>query len=184
MPNQRVMGRQLMAMRPPYSSLGASQVTVVFPQLFPITVMGEQLRPTSTSRPVRSRPRRAATAETALSLEGRTLAQHWGEVGGVAGEVGGVAEEVGGVAEEVGGVAEDVGGVTEEVGGVAEEVGGVTEEVGGVTEEMEVGGVTEEMEVGGVTEEIEVGGVTEEMEVGGVTEEMGGVSMELHEAGG
>jgi hypothetical protein len=56
-------------------------------QLFPITVMGEQLKPTGTLRPVRSRPRRAATAEAALLLEDWTLEQHWGEVGGVTGGV-------------------------------------------------------------------------------------------------
>jgi hypothetical protein len=50
-----------------------------------MTVMGEQLSPTSTSRPVRSRPRRAATAEAAVLEEGTVLAQHCGEVGGVTG---------------------------------------------------------------------------------------------------
>ena len=50
-----------------------------------MTVMGEQLNPTGTSRPVRSRPRRPATAETALLVEDRTLVQHWEEVGGVTG---------------------------------------------------------------------------------------------------
>jgi hypothetical protein len=51
--------------------------------LFPITVMGEQLNPMGTLRPVRSRPRRAARTEAALLLEETTLEQHWGEVGGV-----------------------------------------------------------------------------------------------------
>jgi hypothetical protein len=119
--NQRVMGMQLIAMRPastknverrsdcteprkhlPHSSLGASQTTVVSPlfrrkrrfnsckekrryQLFPMTVIGEQLRPTSTARPVRSRPRTAATAEAAVLLDGTTLSQHWLEVGVVTG---------------------------------------------------------------------------------------------------
>jgi hypothetical protein len=50
-----------------------------------MTVMGEQLRPTGTLRPVRSRPRMAATAETAELLESWTLLQHWGEVGQVTG---------------------------------------------------------------------------------------------------
>ena len=54
-------------------------------QLFPTMVMGEQLKPTSTRRPVRSRPTSAATAEAAALLEGTTLAQHWFEVGGVTG---------------------------------------------------------------------------------------------------
>jgi hypothetical protein len=50
-----------------------------------MTVMGEQLNPTSTRTPVRSRPTRAATAEAAELLAGTTLAQHCGEVGGVTG---------------------------------------------------------------------------------------------------
>jgi hypothetical protein len=50
-----------------------------------MTVMGEQLNPTSTRRPERSSPRRAATADAELELAGTTLAQHWGEVGGVTG---------------------------------------------------------------------------------------------------
>jgi hypothetical protein len=54
-------------------------------QLLPITVMGEQLSPMGTLIPVRSMPRRAATAETAALLVGTTLWQHWGEVGGVTG---------------------------------------------------------------------------------------------------
>jgi len=78
---------QLMAMRLPHSCSGASQVTVVPPQLFPRTVIGEQLNPTSTRRPERSRPRTAATREAALSLAGTTLAQHWLDVGGVTGGV-------------------------------------------------------------------------------------------------
>ncbi len=49
--------------------------------------MGEQLNPMGTARPVRSRPRRAATAEAAALLEGTTLEQHWLEVGGVTGGV-------------------------------------------------------------------------------------------------
>jgi hypothetical protein len=53
--------------------------------LFPTTVIGEQLKPMGTSRPVRSRPRRAATAEAAVLVEETTLLQHWGEVGGVTG---------------------------------------------------------------------------------------------------
>jgi len=76
---------QLMAMRPPHSSSGASQVTVVPPQLLPMTVMGEQLSPTSTRMPLRSRPRIAATREAAPLLAGTTLEQHWLEVGGVTG---------------------------------------------------------------------------------------------------
>jgi hypothetical protein len=52
-----------------------------------MTVMGEQLNPTSTRRPERSRPRSAATADAEASLEGTTLLQHWGEVGGVTGGV-------------------------------------------------------------------------------------------------
>jgi hypothetical protein len=48
-------------------------------------VMGEQLRPTSTRRPVRSRPTRAAAAEAAALLAGTTLAQHCGESGVVTG---------------------------------------------------------------------------------------------------
>ena len=47
--------------------------------------MGEQLSPTSTRIPERSRPRTAATREAALLLAGTTLAQHWLEVGGVTG---------------------------------------------------------------------------------------------------
>jgi hypothetical protein len=54
-------------------------------QLFPMTVMGEQLRPTSTRTPLRSRPRMAATKDAAPSWADVTLAQHWGEVGGVTG---------------------------------------------------------------------------------------------------
>jgi hypothetical protein len=50
-------------------------------------VMGEQLNPTGTSRPVRSRPRRAATAEAAVLEEETTLLQHCGKVGGVTGGV-------------------------------------------------------------------------------------------------
>jgi hypothetical protein len=50
-----------------------------------MTVMGEQLKPMGTLMPVRSRPSRAATAETALLEEDSTLEQHWGEVGGVTG---------------------------------------------------------------------------------------------------
>jgi hypothetical protein len=50
-----------------------------------MTVIGEQLRPTSTARPVRSRPRTAATAEAAVLLDGTTLSQHWLEVGVVTG---------------------------------------------------------------------------------------------------
>jgi hypothetical protein len=50
-----------------------------------MTVMGEQLNPTSTRMPVRSRPTTAATREAALLEAGTTLAQHWGEVGGVTG---------------------------------------------------------------------------------------------------
>jgi hypothetical protein len=88
-------------------------------QLFPITVMGEQPRPTSTSRPVRSRPRRPAMAETALSVEDRTLLQHWGDVGAPE-EVGGTAEELA-AGEEVGGTAEELA-AGEEVGGTAEEL--------------------------------------------------------------
>jgi hypothetical protein len=48
-------------------------------------VTGEQLRPTGTSRPVRSRPARRAAAEAASLLEETTLSQHWGEVGQVTG---------------------------------------------------------------------------------------------------
>ena len=51
----------------------------------PATVMGVQLNPTGTSRPLRSRPMRLATAEAALLVEGTTLSQHWGELGGVTG---------------------------------------------------------------------------------------------------
>ena len=50
-------------------------------------MIGEQLKPTRTSRPVRSRPRRPATAEAAVLLDGTTLLQHWLEVGGVTGGV-------------------------------------------------------------------------------------------------
>ena len=53
--------------------------------MLPTTVMGLQLNPTSTSRPVRSRPRRPATAEAAVLEEGTTLLQHCGELGGVTG---------------------------------------------------------------------------------------------------
>jgi hypothetical protein len=49
--------------------------------------MGEQLNPTRTLRPVRSRPRRPAMAEAAVLLEGTTLLQHWGESGVVTGGV-------------------------------------------------------------------------------------------------
>jgi hypothetical protein len=38
--------------------------------------MGKQLKPMGTSRPLRSRPRRAATAETAVLEEDSTLEQH------------------------------------------------------------------------------------------------------------
>jgi hypothetical protein len=86
----------------PHSFSGASQTTVVDPlnkvvrlivykradrlyQLFPTRVMGEQPKPMGTLRPLRSRPRPAATAETALLEEDWTLSQHWGEVGVVTG---------------------------------------------------------------------------------------------------
>jgi hypothetical protein len=49
--------------------------------------MGVQLNPTGTSSPLRSRPRRAATAEAEELLEEATLEQHWGESGGVTGGV-------------------------------------------------------------------------------------------------
>jgi hypothetical protein len=52
-----------------------------------MTVMGEQLKPMGTLRPVRSSPRRAATAETALLEEDWTLEQHWGDDGVVTGGV-------------------------------------------------------------------------------------------------
>jgi len=78
---------QLIAMRVPHSFSGASQVTSVPPQSFPMTVMGEQPNPTGTLRPLRSRPRRPATAETALLLEDCTLLQHWFELGVVTGGV-------------------------------------------------------------------------------------------------
>jgi hypothetical protein len=45
-------------------------------QLLPMTVIGEQLNPMSTSRPVRSRPRGAATIPAALLEEDCTLEQH------------------------------------------------------------------------------------------------------------
>jgi hypothetical protein len=48
-------------------------------------VMGEQVSPTGTLRPVRSRLRIAATAEAAALLEEATLLQHMGEVGQVTG---------------------------------------------------------------------------------------------------
>jgi hypothetical protein len=47
--------------------------------------MAEQLNPTGTSMPVRSRPRRAATPEAAVLEEETTLSQHKGTVGGVTG---------------------------------------------------------------------------------------------------
>jgi hypothetical protein len=60
-------------------------------QLSPATVMGLQLRPTGTSRPVRSMPAMAAAAAAAALVDETTLAQHWFEVGGVTGGVVGVA---------------------------------------------------------------------------------------------
>jgi hypothetical protein len=60
-------------------------------QLSPATVMGLQLKPTGTSRPVRSRPTIAATAAATAPVDGTTLLQHWLEVGGVTGGVVGVA---------------------------------------------------------------------------------------------
>ena len=45
-------------------------------QLFPTTVMGEQLNPTGILRPVRLMPRIAARAETAEELEDCTDWQH------------------------------------------------------------------------------------------------------------
>jgi hypothetical protein len=54
--------------------------------MFATAVMGEQLNPMGTLRPVRSRPRRAATAEAAVLEEETTLLQHCGEVGGVIGK--------------------------------------------------------------------------------------------------
>ena len=90
-----------MAMRPAHSFSGASHTTLVPPQLLPaqgsdqtamishehlpMTVMGEQPRPTGTLMPERSRPTRAATAVTVELSEFWTLAQHWGESGGVTG---------------------------------------------------------------------------------------------------
>jgi hypothetical protein len=56
-------------------------------QLFPMTVMGEQPKPMGTLRPLRLRPRMAATAETAVLEEDWTLEQHWGDDGGVTGGV-------------------------------------------------------------------------------------------------
>lgn len=50
-----------------------------------MAMMGAQPMPTRTSRPVRSRPRRAATADALLLEDGTRLLQHWGEVGGVTG---------------------------------------------------------------------------------------------------
>jgi hypothetical protein len=47
--------------------------------------MGLQLNPMRTSRPVRSSPRPAATAEAAVLVEGTTTLQHCGELGGVIG---------------------------------------------------------------------------------------------------
>jgi len=73
---QAVIDIQLIAMRPLHSALGASQVTVVLPQLFPMTVMGLQLNPTGTSIPVESSPTRAATADAASLVEETTLEQH------------------------------------------------------------------------------------------------------------
>lgn len=54
-------------------------------QLFPTAVIGLQLNPTGTSRPLRSRPTREATAEAAALVEGTTLLQHWGELGATGG---------------------------------------------------------------------------------------------------
>jgi hypothetical protein len=42
-------------------------------QLFPMTVMGEQLKPMGTLRPARLRPRRAARTPTALLEDDWTL---------------------------------------------------------------------------------------------------------------
>jgi hypothetical protein len=64
---------------------GNIYIYMLFYQLSPATVMGLQLNPTGTSRPVRSRPMRDAASEAALLLEGTTLEQHWGELGGVTG---------------------------------------------------------------------------------------------------
>jgi hypothetical protein len=47
--------------------------------------MAEQLNPTGTLRPVRSRPRTPATAEAAALEESTTLSQQRGTVGGVTG---------------------------------------------------------------------------------------------------
>jgi hypothetical protein len=58
-----------------------------------MTVMGEQLNPMGTLMPVRSRPMRVATSETALLEEDWTLLQHWGDDGGVTGG-GGVPQGV------------------------------------------------------------------------------------------
>lgn len=52
-------------------------------QLFPMVVTGEQLRPTSITSPVRSRPRSAAMAQAVLLEDGIMLLQHWLKVGGV-----------------------------------------------------------------------------------------------------
>jgi hypothetical protein len=49
--------------------------------------MAVQPNPTGTSRPVRSRPTRAAAVVAAVLLEETTLSQHWGEVGVVTGGV-------------------------------------------------------------------------------------------------
>jgi hypothetical protein len=76
---------QLIAMRLPHCLSGAAQLTVVEPQLFPPTVIGEQLKPMGTLSPVRSSPRRAATADAAVLVEETTLVQHWGELFGVVG---------------------------------------------------------------------------------------------------
>jgi hypothetical protein len=45
-------------------------------QLLPITVMGEQLSPTGTSIPVRSRPKSEATEEAESLDDETTLLQH------------------------------------------------------------------------------------------------------------
>jgi hypothetical protein len=60
-------------------------------QLFPKTVIGEQLSPTGTVMSPRSIPSAARTLPASTLLESTTLSQHWSEVGGVTGIVVGMA---------------------------------------------------------------------------------------------
>ncbi|KAJ7899667.1 hypothetical protein B0H13DRAFT_1883848 [Mycena leptocephala] len=86
---QAVMGMQLMAIRPPRDRSSQCLEWEMWKLLLPHDGDGRAAQPNGHIRPVRSRPRRAATAEAAVLEEETTLLQHCGEVGGVTGGVPG-----------------------------------------------------------------------------------------------